>query len=112
LYDHAAAERPGGVQVPVDIVHHFLYAHILKKAFALETAGGTRARMTKMMVSTEETMSVLNKRRIHNPNQRITNVESESGSSAEELALNITAACPELVAGCVYYHSQRQPSSD
>lgn len=43
------------------ITSYWLYAHILDKAFALETADGTRARLTKM-VSTEKTLGVLDKR--------------------------------------------------
>ncbi|KAG9316606.1 ribosome 60S biogenesis N-terminal-domain-containing protein [Chiua virens] len=108
LYDRAAAESSGGEQVPADIVHHFLLAICTHPGqgicfrdrgwYPRETDDGGDIDQDDIQ-DTRQKDGYAGK--IHN--KILANVlrvlKVNEDPRQQELALRITAACPELVAG-------------
>ncbi|KAH0839437.1 ribosome 60S biogenesis N-terminal-domain-containing protein [Lanmaoa asiatica] len=112
LYDRAAPERLGGEHVPADIVHHFLLA------ICTHPGQGICFRDRGWYPRETDEDGVTNQGDVEGTRQKgsyagkiynkiLANVlrilKVNEDPRQQELALKITAACPELVAGCVQH---------
>ena len=109
LYDRASAEGPAGVHVPADIVHHFLLAICTHPGQGICFRDrGWYPRMTEEDgVPDQEDRGTRQKGAYTGKiyNKILANVlrtlKVNEDPRQQELALKITAACPELVSGYV-----------
>ena len=117
LYDRASAEGPAGVHVPADIVYHFLLAVCTHPGQGICFRGRGCPRETEEGgVPDQEARSTRQKGaytgEIHN--KILANVlralKVNEDPRQQELALKITAACPELVSGYVRLRFHGQPN--
>lgn len=109
LYDRAAAEGPGGEHVPADIVHHFLLAICTHpgQGICFKDRGWYPRETGEDGVIDQEDEGARPKGAYAGKiyNKILANIlrglKVNEDPRQQELALKITVACPELVAGYV-----------
>ncbi|KAG8218153.1 ribosome 60S biogenesis N-terminal-domain-containing protein [Butyriboletus roseoflavus] len=108
LYDRAAAERLGGEHVPADIVHHFLLAICTHpgQGICFRDRGWYLRETDEVGLAEPEDVEGTRQKGVHVGkiyNKILANIlrvlKVNEDPRQQELALKITAACPELVAG-------------
>ncbi|KAF8128177.1 ribosome 60S biogenesis N-terminal-domain-containing protein [Boletus edulis] len=108
LYDRAAAESPGGEHIPADIVHHFLLAICTHpgRGICFRDRGWYPRQADEDGVADQGDIEGNRQKGAYAGkiyNKILANVlralKVNENHRQQELALKITAACPELVAG-------------
>ena len=118
LYERAAAESLGAEHVPADIVHHFLLAICTHpgQGICFRDRGWYPRQTDEDGVADQEDLEGTRQKGTHTGkiyNKILANVlrtlKVNEDPRQQELALKITAACPELVAGYVHNQPYGQP---
>lgn len=118
MYDRVAAEKLAGGHVPADIVHHFLLAICTHpgQGICFRDRGWYPRETDEDGLADQEDVGGTRQKGAHGGriyNKILANVlralKVNEDPRQQELALKITAACPELVAGCVIVHSRANP---
>ncbi|KAH7884073.1 ribosome 60S biogenesis N-terminal-domain-containing protein [Phlebopus sp. FC_14] len=108
LYDRAVAEKQDGQHVPADVVHHFLLAICTRPGQGIcfrDRGWYPRETDDNSLVDEEDAESSRQKGgfigRVYNKilSNILRTLKVNEDARQQELALKITAACPELVAG-------------
>lgn len=114
MYERAAAESPEAEHVPADIVHHFLLAICTHpgQGICFRDRGWYPRQTDEDGVADQDGLDGPRQKGTHTGkiyNKILANVlrtlKVNEDPRQQELALKITAACPELVAGWVFHQS-------